>query len=326
MAGRLPFVCLATIAMVVTWGCVEPARRGATECIAPAAAGGGWDLTCRSVGRVLSDLNLVDGNVQVTNVPGAGGGVALVRVVTQRNDDPSLLVAASPSTTLNLAQGRYGNLTQHSVRWVAAIGAEVGALAVRTDAPWSSLKELMDQWRTDPKSIAVGGGSAMAGQDHMKVLLLAREAGIDPRDVRYIPFDGGGEALTTLLGGFIEVFSGEASELAGQLEAGAIRIITVLGAERFTGDLANVPTAREEGFNVEWLTWRGFYAPAGIPDSTYQTWIRRLEAVEMSDAWAQARASNRLEPLLLTGVDFTNFVTTQVEAFRRISTEIGILR
>ncbi len=317
--------CLSFAILAIS-GCAEPSARGVTECIAPAAAGGGWDLTCRSVGRVLSQLALVTGTVQVTNMPGAGGGIALVHTVTQRNDDPRLLVAASPSTTLNLAQARYGSLTEHSVRWVAAVGAEVGALAVRSDAPWPTLQHLMDDWREEPRSITVGGGSAVASQDHMKVLLLAREAEIDPRAVRYIPFDGGGEAMTAMLGGFIDVFSGEASEMLGQLEAGAIRIIALLAPERPSGELARFPTAREMGYDVSWLTWRGFYAPAGISDSIYTDWVARLTALAQSEQWAEVRATNRLELFVLAGDEFTAFVESQVAAFRRVSAEIGILQ
>lgn len=310
----------------LNFGCSEQAGRSFTECIAPAAAGGGWDLTCRSVGRVLSHLELVSGNVRVTNMPGAGGGIALVHTVTQRPSDTQVLVAASPSTTLNLSQGRFGSLDEHSVRWVAAVGAEVGALAVRADAPWNGLGELMESWQRAPSSITVGGGSAIASQDHMKVLLLAREAGIPPRDVRYIPFDGGGEAMTTMLGGFVNVFSGEASEMMGQLEAGAIKIITVLSPERLGGDLNHIPTAREAGFDVEWITWRGFYAPRDIPDSAYNRWVETFTALAQSEAWEQARRMNRLEPFFLAGEPFTDFVSTQVEDFRAISRDLGILR
>ena len=181
------------------------------ECIAPANAGGGWDLTCRSVGQVLSDLELSPGLVRTTNVPGAGGGVAYARTVAQRAEDPNVLIAASPSTVLRLAQRQYGSLTETDVRWVGALGAEYGVLAVAADAPWQTLDDLLDAWRQDPGSVVVSGGSAVAGQDHMKVLLLAHRSGIDPRRIRYVPFDGGGEAMTALLGGFVQLFSGEAS-------------------------------------------------------------------------------------------------------------------
>lgn len=320
-AGRLG----ATLVVAVTLSCVPPEATRGWECIAPAAAGGGWDLTCRVTGRILESLGLSPGLVRTINMPGAGGGVAFAHAVAQRRDDPRVLIAASPSTTLRLAQGQYGRLTASDVRWVAALGAEYGIVAVAADAPWPTLRALLEDWRTDPTAIVASGGSAVAGQDHMKILLLGREAGIDPRTVRYVPFDGGGEALTALLGGFVQVFSGEVSEVEGQLETGSIRVLTVLAPERIGGLLADVPTATEAGYPVEWVTWRGFYAPGGIDQETYDRWVEILTQVAETDEWARARAQARLQPYFLAGPSFEAFVMQQVDAFRGLAREIGLI-
>lgn len=295
------------------------------ECIAPANAGGGWDLTCRSVGQVLSDLQLSPGLVRTTNVPGAGGGVAFARTVAQRSDDSNVLVAASPSTVLRLAQRQYGSLTETDVRWVGALGAEYGVLAVAADAPWQTLDDLLDAWRRDPGSVVVSGGSAVAGQDHMKVLLLAHRSGIDPRRIRYVPFDGGGEAMTALLGGFVQLFSGEASEVEGQVAAGRLRVLVTLAPQRMEGPLADVPTAIESGVDVTWVTWRGFYVPGEITDAEYVRWVDVIEQVGRSAEWEEARRTNRLQPFFLTGTDFADFVERQVRDFRDMSREIGLI-
>lgn len=295
------------------------------ECIAPANAGGGWDLTCRSVAQVLSDLDLSPGLVRTTNVPGAGGGVAYARTVAQRADDPNVLIAASPSTVLRLAQRQYGSLTEADVRWVGALGAEYGVLAVAADAPWHTLNDLLDAWRRDPTSVVVSGGSAVAGQDHMKVLLLAHRSGIDPTRIRYVPFDGGGEAMTALLGGFVQVFSGEASEVEGQVAAGRLRVLVTLAPERIEGPLQDVPTARESGIDVTWVTWRGFYVPGDISDDTYMRWVDVMEQVGRSSEWEEARRDNRLHPFFMTGSEFSGFVLRQVADFRQMSREIGLI-
>ena len=317
---------LAALAALALVSCVPPSDSRAWECIAPAGAGGGWDLTCRSVGEVLRELELSPGLVRTTNMPGAGGGVAFAHTVAQRGTDGELLIAASPSTTLRLAQGQYGSLTEGDVRWVGAVGAEFGVLAVDAGAPWASLDELLADWRTDPSDIVVSGGSAVAGQDHMKVLLLVHRAGIDPRSIRYVPFDGGGEAMTALLGGFVQVFSGEASEVIGQVQAGRMRVLTVLAPERLGGTLADVPTAHESGLDVDWVTWRGFYVPGDIGEARYREWVDVLRQVGESAEWDRARVSNRLEPFFMVGDEFSRFVTRQVEDFRTMSREIGLLR
>ena len=317
---------VVALALLAAAGCSPQDDARGWECLAPANAGGGWDLTCRSVSRVLATLQLAPGLVRTTNLPGAGGGVAYARTVAQRSEDRSLLVAASPSTVLRLAQGQYGSLTERDVRWVGALGAEYGVLAVAADAPWHTLDDLLDEWRTDPGSLVVSGGSAVAGQDHMKVLLLAHRSGIDPRRIRYVPFDGGGEAMTALLGGFVQVFSGEASEVEGQVQAGRLRVLVTLAPERMEGALADIPTARESGVDVTWVTWRGFYVPGGISDERYDEWVQLLDTVGRSPEWAEARRVNRLQPFFLVGPDFSDFVMQQVEDFREMSREIGLIR
>lgn len=318
----------AALCALCAWpaGCAPTADARGWECIAPANAGGGWDLTCRSIAGVLRELGLSPGMVRTTNVPGAGGGVAFARTVAQRSGDASLLVAASPSTTLRLAQRQYGPLSVDDVRWVGAVGAEYGVLAVAPEAPWQDLGELVDAMRADPAALIVSGGSAVAGQDHMKMMLLAHRAGIDPRRIRYVPFDGGGEAMTALLGGFVHVFSGEASEVEGQVAAGRLRVLTVLAPERLGGALAGVPTARESGVDVTWITWRGFYAPGGIGDAEYERWTDVLAEVARSPQWERARRVNRLEPFYLVGPEFEAFVRDQVSDFEALSREIGLLR
>ena len=315
----------ASFAMVVL-ACSPTSDARGWECVAPANAGGGWDLTCRSVGEVLTDVGLAPGRVRTINVPGAGGGVAFARAVAQRSDDPNVLIAASPSTTLRLAQGQYGDLTERDVRWVGALGAEYGVLAVAADAPWLTLDDLLETWRRDPTALVVSGGSAVAGQDHMKVLLLAHRAGIDPRRIRYVPFDGGGEAMTALLGGFVQLFSGEASEVEGQVAAGRLRVLVTLSPERLSGPLSEVPTARESGIDVTWVTWRGFYIPGEVADSIYDRWVDVLRSVGSSPQWEEARAVNRLEPFFLVGEEFEAFVNAQVDDFREMSREIGLIR
>lgn len=306
--------------------CAPPDRARVTECLAPAAAGGGWDLTCRLTVDVLRELDLTDGSLRTVNLPGAGGGVGFAHTVGQRRGDPDLLVAASPATTLRLAQGQYGSLEVDDVRWVGALGAEYGIVAVAADAPWQTLPELLADWRRRPEEIVVSGGSAVAGQDHVKILLLGRAGGVDPRTIRYVPFDGGGEALTALLGGFVQVFSGEASEIEAHLETGAVRVLGVLAPERVDGRLAEVPTAREQGLPVEWITWRGYYIPGEVGPEVYDAWVARLDSVGRSPEWEAARERSGLRRWHRTGPDFERFVHAQVDEFQDMARQIGLLR
>ena len=184
---------------------------------------------------------------------------------------------------------------------------------------------MLSTWRNDPAALVVAGGSAVAGQDHIKVLLLADYVGINARQIRYVPFDGGGEAMTALLGGFVQVFSGEASEVEGQVAAGRLRVLAVLAPERLEGTLAEVPTARESGIDVSWVTWRGFYVPGDIEDAEYNRWVEVLRRVAASDEWEEMRLRSRLQPFFMVGDEFELFVRSQVDEFRTMSRQIGLI-
>ncbi|MFV0358975.1 Bug family tripartite tricarboxylate transporter substrate binding protein, partial [Tropicimonas sp.] len=221
------------------------------ECIAPANPGGGWDFTCRQVGKVLQELKLIGSTMQVMNMSGGGGGVAFAAVVNKRKDDNDLIVAASSATSTRLAQRAYPGNTADQVRWLASVGADYGVIAVAADSPVNTLPELMDQMKADPRSVAIGGGSAVGGWDHLKVLIAAKEAGIeDVRSVKYIAFAGGGEAVTQLLAGSLQGFSGDLSEAKGFVESGDIKVIALLAPERLGGEFADLPTASEQGINA----------------------------------------------------------------------------
>lgn len=300
--------------------------RETVECIAPANPGGGWDLTCRSLGRVLQELEMIEGRLKVTNMAGAGGGVAYAYVANERAGDERLIVAASTGTTLRLAQGQYGELKAEDVHWLGAISAEYGMIAVAESSPFQTLDDVVDAWRKDPSSAVIGGGSAVGGQDHMMSLLVAKTAGIDPLTLRYVSFDGGGEALAAVLGGHVHVLSGDATSNAGQIAAGNIRPLAILGPERMPGSMSGIPTARELGYDVDWLIFRGFYAPADISPEAAAYWQELLQKVEQSDVWASSRIQYDLQPYSLFGASFESLVEQQINELRQISQELGLTK
>ncbi len=297
------------------------------ECIAPANPGGGWDFTCRQVGKELQDLGLIGKTMQVVNLAGGGGGVAFAEVVNKRADDNDLIVAASSATATRLAQGAYPGNTTDQVRWLASIGADYGVIAVSADSEIETLPQLLDKIKTDPRSISVAGGSAVGGWDHLKVLIAASAYGIeDVRTVKYVAFDGGGEAVTQLLAGSVQAFTGDASEAKGFVDSGDIRVIAVLAPERLEGDFADFPTAKEQGVDAIGANWRGFYAPGGMSDAAYDAWVKKIGELYASDEWKEIMANNGLAPLDLQGADFEQFVQNSVSEIQDISREIGIIK
>ncbi|NRG19322.1 tripartite tricarboxylate transporter substrate binding protein [Rhizobiales bacterium] len=299
---------------------------GNTECIAPANPGGGWDFTCRQVGKTLYDIKVISNPMQVVNKAGGGGGVAFAEVVSKRNEDNNLIVAASSATATRLAQGAYPGASMDQVRWIGTVGADYGVIAVSKDSPINTLPELLDQIKADPASVPVAGGSAVGGWDHLKVLIAAQKADIDVKKVKYVAFDGGGEAVTQLLGGHVKAFSGDISEAKGFVDSGDIKIIAVLAPERLPGEFDQFPTAREQGVDVVGANWRGFYAPGDMSDDAYDFWTGAIKTVYDSDEWKQVMTQNGLMPLSLSGEEFQTFVSEHIGQVETLSKEIGLIK
>jgi putative tricarboxylic transport membrane protein len=298
----------------------------AAECIAPANPGGGWDFTCRQIGKILYDIGQVDQPVQVTNMAGAGGGLAFSHVVNERNDDAELIVAASSATTTRLAQNAFGGATADQVRFVGAIGADPGVIVVAADSPFQSLGDMVDAIKADPGSVAFAGGSAVGGFDHMKPLQVMLAAGFDDiTSIKYIGVDGGADAITQTVGGFTQAMTGDMSEIVGFVQNGDVRVLAVLTEERVPG-FEDIPTAREQGFDVVAVNWRGLYVPGGISDADFDKWAGRLQAVADSAEWKQAMADNGLAPFTKVGGDFQGWIDGVIAQTEELSRQIGVIQ
>jgi putative tricarboxylic transport membrane protein len=297
----------------------------ATECIAPANPGGGWDFTCRQIGKILYDIGQVDQPVQVTNMAGGGGGLAYSHVVNERNDDADLIVAASSATTTRLAQNAFAGMTADQVRFVGAIGADPGVIVVAKDSPFNSLNDLVDAVKAG-QDISFAGGSAAGGFDHLKVLQVLKAGGVDDiKAVKYIGVDGGADAVTQTIGGFTTAMTGDMSEIVGFIQSGEVKALGVMTEERVPG-FEDIPTAREQGLDVIAVNWRGLYVPKGISDDQFNAWAAKLQAVADSAEWKEAMAANGLAPFTKVGGDFQSWVDDVVAQTVELSKEIGVIQ
>lgn len=177
-----------------------------TECIAPAKPGGGFDLTCKLAQTALLEGKFIPGPMRVTYMPGGIGAVAYNTVIAQRPADDNTIVAFSGGSLLNLAQGKFGRYNEADVRWLAAIGADYGAIIVAENSPYKTLADVLAAVKADPTKVVFGAGGTVGSQDWMKAALTAKAAGIDPRKMRFVAFEGGGEAITALQGGHVQVY------------------------------------------------------------------------------------------------------------------------
>jgi len=172
--------------------------------------------------------------------------------------------------------------------------------------------------------VVFGAGATIGGQDWMQTALIARAAGIDPQKLRYVAFEGGGETLTAMLGGHVQVTSSGLGEITPQLAAGKIRILAVLSDQRLPGKLAEIPTAREQGFDIVWPVIRGFYMGPEVSDEDFNWWKQQFDTLLASEDFAKLREQRDLFPLTLTGDQLKTYVFDQVKQYKQLAGEFGL--
>ena len=297
----------------------------ATECIVPAKPGGGMDGACKMMRKVLPAKEGAP-EIKISYLPGGIGAVAWSSVVSQRRGGPDTLVTFSGGSLLNLAQGKYGKAAVSDVRWLAGVGTDYGMIAVRSDAPYKNLRELVEAMGNDPGKITIGVSGTVGSQDWLKVAMIARRADIDPKNFRFVALEGGGDSFTALQANHVQVISGDASEAAAYIKEGKFRILAVLAEERLPGVLSGVATAREQGFDVVWPIIRGFYMSAHASDADYQRWVAIFDRAMATEEFKRQRAASGLYPFSMTGSQLTEYVRKIVEQYRKQSQELGLVR
>ncbi|MEL7976342.1 tripartite tricarboxylate transporter substrate-binding protein [Isoptericola sp. F-RaC21] len=290
----------------------------------PNSPGGGYDQTGRAAVGVLDRDDITGGDIQVTNILGAGGSVAMSRLMGEAGNERLMMTLG-----LGVVGSTYSfgvDARPHDATPLAQLIEEQEGVLVPADSPFETIDDLVAAWEKDPGSVVVGGGSSPGGPDHLFPMQLAKATGVDPKDVRYVSYDGGGPLTSALLGHKIQVgFSGLA-EFEGQIEAGELRVLAVSGEERVAGDaLADVPTLTESGIDLVFTNWRGVVAPPGISDEARARLIDYLTRMHDSPEWEQALADNGWTDAFATGDDFEQFLREQDERVSTTLKELNLL-
>ncbi|MFC0225334.1 Bug family tripartite tricarboxylate transporter substrate binding protein [Serratia aquatilis] len=316
----------ATALLLATSQAFSVEQPNRTECIAPAKPGGGFDLTCKLIQVSLQETKAIDKPMRVTYMPGGVGAVAYNAIVAQRPAEFGTVVAFSGGSLLNLSQGKFGRYNVDDVKWLAAVGTDYGMIAVRADSPYKNLKDLMDAFQKDPNSVVFGAGASIGSQDWMKTALLARQVGVDPHKMRYVAFEGGGEPVTALLGNHIQAVSGDLSEMVPHLKGDKLRVLAVYAEERLPGELANVPTAKEQGFDLVWPIIRGFYVGPKVSEEEYQWWIDTFKKMMDTEEFKKQRDLRGLFEFNMTGKELDTYVKSQVNQYREQAKTFGLAK
>ncbi|SFD69512.1 putative tricarboxylic transport membrane protein [Actinopolyspora alba] len=292
--------------------------RDKLQLMAPADPGGGWDTVAREIQSSV-DAHGLSRATEVLNVPGAGGTIGLSRLANQSGKGNKLMMSGAVMT--GAIQTTDSATTLDDVTPIARLADDYEVVVVPKDSPFRTVEDLMSAWRADPRSVAVGGGSA-GGTDHLFAGMLLRAAGVDTSELNYIAYAGGGEVVTGLLDGGLDVGVSSYAEFAGQIEAGKLRALGVSSQRPLEG--VDIPTFVEQGVDASLANWRGVVAPPGLSDAQRAELERIVTTVHGSGRWQDAVERNGWKDTFQTGAEFRSFLESETARIKRISEELGL--
>jgi putative tricarboxylic transport membrane protein len=290
--------------------------------LVPGGAGGGWDTTARTTGRVLQQTGLL-GNASYENMSGAGGGKAIGYMIeTAERQRDTLMVNSTPIIVRSITKVfpySFRDLTP-----VASIIADYSVIAVRADSDYDSFADLVSAFEADPQAVKIAGGSVRGDLDHLAAASAMKAAGGNPRDVAYIPYDAGGKALAGLLSGETDAISTGLGEVITPHKEGQLRILAIAAPEPIDA-LPDVPTFKELGYDHVFANWRGFFASPAVSEERAQRYADMLKRMQQTDRWQEAKEKRGWVNLYQPRAEFVSFLENQEAQMRSLMKDLGFL-
>ena len=287
----------------------------------PAGPGGGFDQTGRNLAAAMQAAGSIK-SAQFDNKGGAGGAIGLAQFVnTNKGDGSSLIVSGLVtvgSTVMNKSPVTLANVTP-----LARLTAESEAIIVPANSPHKSIKDLVAAMKANPGSVSFSGGSA-GGTDHILAGLIAKEVGVDPAKVNYVPFTSGAEAVAAVLGNNVTAGISGYGEFVQHIKSGRVRALATSGSERVAG--SDIPTLKEQGVNVELVNWRGVFGPPGITPQQAKELIAAVEAGVNNAKWKETLQKLDWAPYYLAGDAFKTFVDSEQKRVQGILDSLNLTK
>jgi putative tricarboxylic transport membrane protein len=215
-----------------------------------------------------------------------------------------------------------GTLSYKDVVPIAGVIGDYGAIAVAKDSPYKNFEDVVKAYKADPSSIKMAGGSVRGSMDHLIGALAFQAAGADPNAVAYIPYDAGGKALAGLLSGETQIISTGLGELMGARDQ--VRIIGITAPER-VADAPDAPTLKEQGYDVQFVNWRGFFGPPGMSNKDKKAIAKMLGDVQKTPEWEEVRARNAWVNIYNPDKKFVKFLKTQTKEMTALMKKLGVI-
>ncbi|MFF3327155.1 Bug family tripartite tricarboxylate transporter substrate binding protein [Streptomyces sp. NPDC002889] len=327
MRLRTPLALLGAAVLVLVGPLLLSAGSGAgtgtqipgLRFMVPNTPGGGYDITARTAAKNAEDAELTH-NIEVFNLPGAGGTVGLTRLVGEHGN--GRLAMSMGLGVVGAVHTNKSPKTLADTTPIARLTEEQDIVVVSKDSPYRTIQDLLTAWTKDPGKLPVGGGSSPGGPDHLAPMLMAEAAGIAPKSVNYIPFDGGGELLASILGNKVAFGVSGVGEYLDQIRSGELRVLAVTGPKRVPG--LDAPTLREAGLDTDFTNWRGIVAPPGLSDAERDKLVGLVTELHDSPQWEESLKKNGWDDAFLTGDPFGDFLDEQDKRVDSVLKELGL--
>lgn len=296
------------------------AQMASLKLMIPANPGGGWDGTGRALGAAIQEAGAAR-SVSYENKGGAAGAIGLAQFYNARKGDgEALLVMGAVMLGGEIRNKPPVSITQ--VTPIARLTTEYNVFVVPAASPFKTMADVVAQLKKDPGSVKWGGGSA-GSTEHIAIAMLARDVGVDPTKINYVPFRGGGEAVAAIIGGNVSAGGSGYSEFQPYIESGKMRAIGVTSDKRQPG--IPVPTLVEQGYKVVLGNWRGVYAAADIGEAQKKALVDLVVKATKTRSWADSLAKNKWTPALLAGPAFADFVDEDFASLRATMVKAGMV-
>jgi putative tricarboxylic transport membrane protein len=294
------------------------------EISASTAPGGGADRTARFIQKLLQEKKLIPYPVVVANKPGAGGGIGM-RYLNTHPANGHFLQIYSPNVLTGYIVGQV-SVNYNEVTPIATLYSEHMLVAVRTDSPVKSGRDLIDRLRQDPKALSMTVGIGLGNMNHIGAALPLKAGGVDVRAMKAVVFNTVAESVTAVVGGHIDIVAATPSIVLAQVQAGRLRVLGITAPQRVPGVFAQVPTWREQGIDSIASFWHAVIGPAGMTPPQVRYWEDTMATLAATDEWKAQLDQNYLTPQFLKSSDTSRFLASQYSELRAILQELGMAK
>ena len=326
LLSALPAVLFAAGATVqaADW---EP--RKPVTIVAVSGAGGGLDMVARTMAKVFDHNKIITQAIQVENKPGGGQVTGTVDFATrQARNEYAMMVSSTPFILNHIKRDGNSPIGPDQIYPLALLQVDYGVIAVKADSPYKTLRELYGAAKANPASVQFVGGGGPGTWDHLNSVLLARDAGIDIKAVKYNTYNGGGEALTALLGGHGDAMTSDVSSIKQYVQAGRVRVLGVSSEARLADDevAKDFPTYQEQGFKVTTSNWRGVFLGKDVPKAAKEFWGKKVAELAATQEWKDELKKQGVIHIYKDAKGFYDYIKADQEMYTQIYKEMGIAK